>query len=531
MGGFQRLVGAGGPDDRRAVSAVIAFVVMTGIVVVASLGIVVLGGSVLDDGTRNAEVQRVELSMVEMGQAIDSVAVSSADARTVDLTLPDDSDGVVRKEDTGRIVVTRYDGTEREVVNRTVGSIVYENGEAVYAYEAGAVWRGTGAGTSMVSAPELTYRGDTLTLPAPDVSGDRRIDSERVRVTKNWTRAPLNDVEMVRGELVTLEITSPYYAGWAQFFRQRIDGVGVEVDHATETTVVRLADPTFDGNFERGIVATGDVDASNPSTTVNSEVRTTGDFEGSVTCDAGSGDDCVEEVDDVSVSDIDVAIEVRTEMAREDPEVPERDLTGGETLTAGTYYLPDNTYLINDGDLTLDLGTGNVTLVSDGNLALKNSQIRVVNASGNHAVRLYMNHTDVAIGNGGGIDVAGDEADLFQVYGTSDTQFSMGQANSEGFTGVLYAPRESPDGSANDAVEDNNLANARCSADVCFGKGSGPVTGAVIAGDVEISQNTDFTYDADLQSATPMMAGAATFPPPITFLHVAVHDVEVSDQD
>jgi len=183
-----------GSSDERGVSAVIGIVLLTGMVAVASVGLLLVGGLLVDESARNAETQRAEMSMVQLGRTIDSVAASSGDTRRIDLGIPQNSDGVVRKEDTGRFVVTRYNGTEREVINRTFGSVVYRNDGTTYAYEAGGVWKGTGTGARMVSAPELTYRNNTLTLPIADTSGDQQISSGQVSVTKQNTHAPLNDV-------------------------------------------------------------------------------------------------------------------------------------------------------------------------------------------------------------------------------------------------------------------------------------------------------------------------------------------------
>lgn len=518
-------------DAERGLSPVIAFVLLTGIVAVASIGLFVAGGALVDEEADDAEDRRAEHSMVQLGKTIDTVGVGSDSTRRVNLAIPSESDGVVREEDTGRIVVTRYNGTETEVVNRSMGSVVYENGETSYAYEAGAVWRGSGRRTRMVSAPELTYHEETLTLPIPDTSGDTRISSGAVTVRKNRTVAPLNDVEAVRGELITVKITSPYYRGWAEFFRQRVDDVKVQVYPDSETTVINLAEPLIDGDFGTGIVASGDIHADNPSTTPSTEVVTSGDFHGDLSCGDGSGNDCVTEVSDVDVTPIDAAIEVRATAADDNPNVSRPTLTGGETLTAGTYYLTEDSYLINSGDLTLDLGEGDITIVSEGNIALKNSGIRVVNASGDATVRVYMNHTDVAIGNDGGVYVEDGDPARFQLYGTSDMKFAMGQANEHGFTGAIYAPRDGPDGGDNQAVEDNDLNNARCGTDICFSKGSGDVTGAVIGGDVTIEQNTNFAYSSSLDHVTPTMDKGGMFPPPITFLHVAVHEVEVTDDE
>lgn len=510
-------------DDDRGVSAVVAIVLLTGIVTIGSVGILVVGGSVVSQTADTAETKRVELGFQQFGSEVEAVAAMDDGSRAVDLDLPSNGDGVIRHDDSGRIVVTRYNGSTTEVVNRSIGSVVYEHDGTRYAYEAGAVWRGTGRSVNALSPPRVTYRNATLTLPITDLSGDQRIGAGRFRIAKRGTVAPLNDVSIVRGELITVRITSDYYIGWANYFRQHVDDVSVTVDEPTRTVTIRLAEPVINGSFDTGLVASGDVNATNPSTTPTTGVRTTGTISGDIDC----GGTCEENVADIGVEPIDATVEVRATTAKR--EVNETTtITGGETLTDGIYYVPNDTYLDGTSDVTVDLSDGDVTIVMDGNLGLKNTQLNVINGneSGN-VLRVFMNHTDFAMSNGAGVYVEDGTAARLQMYGTSDMLFAMAQANDHGFTGVVYAPRLTPDGGDNEVVKDMDLDNAECATDFCIGKGSGDVHGGLVGGDLTIEQNSNFTYDSSLEHVDPSVDKSGMYPPPITYLHVSVNHVEV----
>jgi len=501
-------------------------VLLIGIVAVGSVGILVVGSQGIGETADQTETERVELGVRQFGSEVDAVGASQDGARSIDMDIGSNGDAMVRHENSGRIVVTRYNGTTTEVVNRSIGSVVYETEDARFAYEAGGIWRGNGTGVQAVSPPSVTYRNATLTMPITDLSGDQRISSGNLQLRKTGTIAPLNDVSIVRGELITVRITSDYYVGWANYFRQNVDGVAVNVDHATRTVQIRLAEPVIDGSFDTGLVAAGDVNATNPSTNPTTGVRTTGTINGDIDC----GGDCEENVADIGVSSIDPTVEVRARTARRNG--TNVTITGGETFTEGVYYVEDDTYLDGVGDVTVDLADGDVTIVMDGNLGLKNTQLNVVNGNqSGGTLRVFMNHTDYAMANGAGVSVENDTAARFQMYGTSDMHFAMAQSNSDGFTGVVYAPRQTPDGGDNQAVQDMGLSNAECETDFCLGKGSGDVRGALVGGDVTIDQNTNFTYDATLEGVEPSVDQSAAYPPPITFLHVSVNEVEVESED
>jgi len=241
----------------------VAVVLLVGIVAIGSIGILIIGGAAVSENRDDASDERTKQAFQNLDSEIDSVARQEGSSREVDLALSDDQGGAVREADTSRIVVTRSNitaGNTDELVNRSIGSIVYSSGGETYAIQSGGVWRGTGNGTEMVSAPPITYATTeygtepTLTIPIVETAGDRRLASDRVRITHNETISPLNDVTVVEGDLVVVRIRSEYYVGWGKYFSQITNDAAVEYDHANETAIVKMIVPTVAPPVEGGVV-------------------------------------------------------------------------------------------------------------------------------------------------------------------------------------------------------------------------------------------------------------------------------------
>ncbi len=534
--------------EDRGQSAVLAVVLLFAVAAVGSGTVLLFGVEATAQSQATAEVTRVEEGFLNLGKQIDSVGRTDAGVREVDLDLPADADEAVRKQSTGRIVIERDDGTTEEVVNRSIGAVVYRYEDERFAYQAGGIWRGTGNATQILSPPDVSYRGGTLTLPITELRGDRELSTGPVRITDRGREAPVNDERIVTGEIVTLRIHSDYYVGWANYFRDRVEGVTVTVDHGNRTATVLLAQPSGEGVFEPGIVASGDVaiDVSNadePRTRVEAGGSVDGNRVDNLQCPSGNGSDCVSGIDD-GIVPLDRAIELKTGGASErcgDGVKCVDEIEAGDTFVndadGGVYYVEGDS-ILTSGQATIDLSGGNVTLVVDGHLGLSGGSIRTINGDAADAsARIYLNHTDVAIGQQGSFYADSDNAARLQVYGTSETHVDIGQVqNGEGFDAAVYAPGEAST-DHNEATDLNSsLGSAGCdsgpdSYDVCVGTGAGTVEGALFGGSVRLSQSTNFTYDRRLSSMHPTLSiDRMVFPAPITYLHVSVHEVEVESE-
>lgn len=250
-------------QDERGVSAVLAIVLLVGIVAVGSIGILLIGADATNQTRTNSENERTRLAFEKLDSEMDAVARQDETSQVVDVGLGDEQGGAVRERDAGRIVVTRTNitaGHQDELVNRSIGAITYADNGKEFAIQAGGVWQGSGNGTQMVSAPAFSYATTkaetepTLTMPIVETSGDRRLADDEVRITHNETVSPLNDVTVVEGDLITVRVQSRYYVGWADYFRQMTTEAGVTLDHRNRTVIVEMIVPTIAPPVEGGVV-------------------------------------------------------------------------------------------------------------------------------------------------------------------------------------------------------------------------------------------------------------------------------------
>lgn len=526
-------------DDDGA-SSVLAVVLMMGFVAAASVSLFVVGTATVDETKNTAQERQVENTFREFNKDVSSVAFGRQKYRQMQFDIQDQT-AAFRQENTGHIEVV-VDGNT--IVDKDVGSLVYENNGDTIAYQAGGVWRGTGKDSRMVSRPPVEYQNGSLTFPIPALDGDEAVHAGELNINKRKTESPINNVGYVEGKLVTLYITSKYYEGWAQYFRTQTNDVAVEVDHSPPgemgTVKVKLGKPVANGDFEDGVLATGgddgDVSMGNGNPGVDGPVAATGDID-----DPGndiSGEKTPNKESDLY--ELDTAIERKVDEVSSDPTVttvnPE---SGGASLSGGnTYYDPNGFDLGDSGDdIVVDLSSGNVTLVVDGDIELTDGDIEVKNAGGtDYAFRIYStgdfgmknafagDYRDETVGH------SASSAQHLQVYGTSEMLVGL-QGGSTRFVGTIYAPRNEP------ALEDDEPNHALPSSeddcdgwDVCVYKGSSAVKGAIVAGPTKFEQSAGMTYDNSLTDIQPTLElDNGVLPPPITFLKVSVHTVAVNN--
>ncbi|WP_435358477.1 DUF7289 family protein [Haloarchaeobius sp. DFWS5] len=513
----------GGRRPTRAQAEVLGVVLMIGIVAVGAVTIVFFGSMTIEETEHNAESQRIEQVFSKLDASVDSVALGSGSSEEVDFDIRS-RQGAVHREDTGRIVVSA-NGTELQ--NHTFGSIVYENDGTVYAYQAGGLWRGEGENSQVIASPTFNYRDGTLNLPIPVVTGEEELSSGRVQLRKNATIT--KNSSYVEGELVTVTITSDYYAGWAEYLDEQTNDVAVSVDHPNETVTVKLGRPVATGNFSRGLYATGgddgDVEVANGNAEIDGDVRATGDVTtggaGSIT---GSADSNVGS----SLPELDEAIKTKIDGAKDNASIPTVDpLT--QTLDDGKTYLVEGDILAESGDsIDVDLSGGDVTLLIAGNTTLDGGSLDVSGATGGETVRVYttgnfaMKNARVGSGN----------ATHLQMYGTSTMEVAITGGSGSQFYGSIYAPRDEDAPGLNDAAVAVNKENKCDEYDICIAAGNSYVKGAIIGGSTYVGQSNTLEYDDSLETVEPtLQLEDGLFPPPITFLHVSVHEVAVNDDE
>lgn len=464
--------------------------------------------------------------------------------------------------------------------------------DVTIAYQGGGVWRKEDSGTSMVSPPEFHYQtegGDpTLTLPLVVIQGDGTIDGN-VQVSKDGSTItkypdpidPDKSNPLTEGE-VNLTIKSQYYEAWGAYFEDRTDG-SVTYDHERDIAMISLVIPNDDDQqrVTNAIASTkaGDqmklsgsgnapsfVDSYNSSKgdyqsskSDNGTIELAGDIEltgnselhgdirsgGHVTIKNGAemdgwvywttgfsppnpcpcdGDTAIsgvesadsktskvlEKLDDLNSSnDNDYADDITGDTL--DPGSVE--LNASENGGAKRSYYHDGDLTIGSGDkLTFDTSDGNVTFGIDGSLTVKDGGN--ITVAGNNRSEIWVGGSTILVGKDGTVHVPNDTSRKMWVYGTGDANIDIdgSQANPANFTGVLYAP-SGPGESGTVLVQHAN------------------VWGALVVGSIDVKAYGDVHYDEALTDEKAFATGSnsGTNIPQITYLHISVNKVNVSD--
>lgn len=251
------------PISSRAQSETLGFILVFSIMVIGALVVVALGATAISDTEDQLSEERAEKALTQFDSKAGLVALGEADAQLVSFTNDDGEDFRVF-EDRGWMNVTvtdRETGDEMEVMNTTLGALVYEgsNGPAL-AYQGGGVWRVDESGGQMVSPPEFHYRNGTLTLPTINITGEldfgptARISRGDVNQTFPVKDDPDRMNPLTNHEVV-VTVQSEFYQGWAHYFEERTDG-STQLDHDEETVTVRLRTPVGETRVVESIGST-----------------------------------------------------------------------------------------------------------------------------------------------------------------------------------------------------------------------------------------------------------------------------------
>ncbi len=251
--------------DASAQTETIGAVILLGITVIGTVGIVAFGSIALNDTEQRMEVRAAEHTMTQMNAQFAEVALGQADSKTAQLP-PSDEDATTEVVDSGWIrlqIVNQSSGSvESTIFNKSLGAVVYENGDTEIGYQGGGVWKKSGGNSTMVSAPEFHFRGETLTLPVVQVDGDGQVDDE-ITIGKNGTATQLypNSSEgfsnpfTAENKSINVTVGSEYYEAWGDFFQTRTDGRAY-LDHDNGTVTLEMVAEVEQHTVSSGIGAT-----------------------------------------------------------------------------------------------------------------------------------------------------------------------------------------------------------------------------------------------------------------------------------
>jgi len=258
-------MGSTGDGDAggRAQSQTVGFVLIIGLVIVGSLLVAGLGAIAVGDTEEQLTEDRAEKTLTQFDSKAALVALGESASHDASFGQGvTDTNQLTMDPEAGWLNVTitdRTTGNTAEVMRiDELGAIIYEGEEVQLAYQGGGVWRRDPQGGQMISPPEFHYRGETLTLPAVNVSGDPVLN-EDVTITRDRTVQRFPDPSSgfdnpIRESVVNVTVGSEFYRAWGEYFEERTEGQ-VTLDEENETASLTLASPI--GNVTAESVVAG----------------------------------------------------------------------------------------------------------------------------------------------------------------------------------------------------------------------------------------------------------------------------------
>lgn len=464
-------------SERRGQSDIIGIVLLFAVVIAGTIAIIGVGSSVLADARTDAQIDSAEHAMTKFDATAALIALGRSDSQQAVVSVDAVGESLEVQPNNGwmKVTITSNVSGETQVMNRTLGAVVYENDGVEIAYQGGGVWKQQSGTSTMVSPPEFHYRGTTLTLPLITVTGGTVNDGDLVlRNTDEQVRRYPNETETpplinpLNNGTVNVTVRSEYYEAWGRFFEQRTSGV-VYYDHPNNTVKIELVIPAT-GLFENPLIATqpggvrlngGDSDMySSGSDYPSADSKIEGEI---TTCEGG----------------------------------------GCNNISSSGSYNSSTTYFV-DGDIggawTFDTGNGDINLVVDGSFTPSDVTIQ-----GSNRVNVY------TLGDfepDGGSDLnMGNPASRFWVYVHSTGTVTM--KGDVSMHGVIYAPKSHVDFN-----------------------GKTTFTGSLIGETITVNgkpSNEDIDSDPDLAGS--IIGIEASGSDAITYLYVSATNVSVSSTD
>ncbi|WP_255191488.1 DUF7289 family protein [Natronobeatus ordinarius] len=496
----------------RGQTAVLGLILLIGIVAIASVGILVYAGTSTTDAQQEMENERIEGAFVQLSQTMATTAATGDTTEVIDFAAGEH--GAVILTNTSRMTIEYGDET-RDIY---FGTIEYEGDDGTrIAYQAGGVFRETGNETQIVSTPPIHYDNETgaetFSFPIVEATNEAQLSSGEVTVKKDDTNVTFS--ERVDRQYVTVEIESPYYRGWHQYFERQAGGHAIDsVDHGNNTVTVKLGASDLSGLYDYAAVAATDLDigGGSPDSGIHGPVLTGENLSDSdkqrIHADEGDIEDGV----DIELEPLDDEIDRKIQQADDE----NWDNIPGDEITAGEYFNAMDEDISLEGQ-TLNVADGDISIVVDGDVAVED--VEITGTSSGHMVKLYTSGVLSITGNSylcidGCYNPAhqvhhpsGDHinANHLEIFGTSDFDLNAGAGGGTiSGEGVIYAP----------------------GADISSA-GTPYWSGSIIADSIEIGGNANLVYDEELEGGPSFEAGGEF--PDITYLNVVKHEVDVEN--
>ncbi len=236
-----------------AVSEVVGYTLLLGIIVVA-IGIISMTAlPVIQDAKEKAYLKNMEQGFTVLDSKASLVSIGKQPTQIVQMYTQ--AGGItVNDSSLSRIKVTFTNGTTTYVVyDESMGTIQYQLGDNKIAYEGGGVFRKyPGEGDPVIiTPPEFHYNGETLTLPIIRVNSNQSLGGTGV-VTLRLVSEQTSNVlfpnpddnpeytnPLLLGKQINVVIKSDYYKAWAKYIEERTEA-SVNIDDNNKEVKVSL---------------------------------------------------------------------------------------------------------------------------------------------------------------------------------------------------------------------------------------------------------------------------------------------------
>lgn len=216
-------------DDRGA-SEVAGYILLVGLVITAAGFTLMLGSGAISGMQAERDATAVRSVLENIDTELSTLAASS-DAPTVQFDFSSSAANpsmsaseqlsVVRS---GRLNVSIFDGSgQRCTAISHFGTIQFEQGSRIVAYQGGGIWSGaTDGGSAMISPPDVAFRNGSLDVSLVNVTGhlndgltEGRVNLTRTRAANLDHESDLTTCEAV--DRVQVTVNSSYHEAWGEY--------------------------------------------------------------------------------------------------------------------------------------------------------------------------------------------------------------------------------------------------------------------------------------------------------------------------
>ncbi|MDW7731117.1 MAG: hypothetical protein SCH66_01665 [Methanolobus sp.] len=225
--------------DNDAVSEIVDYSIILGIIVLATGIIIVAGVPMLENMQESQYTENIRQSFEVMALNMNKVVFGNAPSQSVELKMYGGALSVGRDNYVRIDLQVWNSSANAPEIESAVGHVVknIENSyqDTIISYENTGVWAKYSDGEAvMVSEPRFTYANNAMVIPVAKIDGRQSLSgSGLVRVTADGGRKNIHLYENV--SQMNISVTSDYFEAWGRYFNESLQMPVVMVDSNNRT--------------------------------------------------------------------------------------------------------------------------------------------------------------------------------------------------------------------------------------------------------------------------------------------------------